>query len=116
MLLFLFQRRKKRTRNRELQMTDYADSCVRDKGNPYLDLLDEYSIEWSIPPCREFHTWRVGFLILDKANSDDVLLFILEEKANPLETTCVSGPAARAGHTPREAFRFVPIRHTSRKL
>jgi hypothetical protein len=98
MLLFLFQRRKKCTRNREL------------------DLLDKDSIEWSIPPCREFHAGGVGLLILNKANSNDVLLFILEEKANPLKTARVSGPAARAGHAPWEAFCFVPIRHTSRKL
>jgi hypothetical protein len=98
MFLFLFQRRKKRTRNREL------------------DLLDKDSIEWPIPPRREFHAWRVGFLIFHKANSDDVLLFVLEEEANSLEATRVSGPAARAGHAPWEAFRFVPIRHTPRKL
>ena len=69
-----------------------------------------------VPACREFHAWRVGLLILDKANSDDVLLFIDEEKANTSEATRVSGPAARTRHAPREAFRFVPIRHTSRKL
>ena len=109
MLLLLFQRGKKRARNRELQMTDYAYNCVRDQGNPYLDLLDKDNIEWAIPPSREFHAWRVGFLILDKANSDDVLLFVLEEKANPLKATRIPGPATRAGHAPWEAFRFVSI-------
>lgn len=91
MLLLLFERRKQRPCNREL------------------DLLDKDCIKWSVPPCRKFHAWRVGLLILDKANTDDILLFVLEEKANPLEAARVSGPPARAGDTPWETFRFVPI-------
>jgi hypothetical protein len=91
MFLLLFERWKKRPRNCEL------------------DLLDKDSIEWTIPPCRELHAWRIGLLILDKADADDILLFILEEKANPLEAARVSGPPARAGYTPWETFRFVPI-------
>jgi hypothetical protein len=91
MLLLLFEGWEKRPRNREL------------------DLLDIDRIKWAIPPRRKFHAWGVGLLILDKAYSDDILLFILKEKTNPLETACVSGPPAGAGDTPWETFRFVPI-------
>jgi hypothetical protein len=83
-------------------------SCIR-SSVPYLDFLDKHPVEWPIPSRREFHAWRISLLVLNEANSDDILLFIFEEKTNALKSTRVSCPAARAGHAPRETFCLVPV-------
>jgi hypothetical protein len=85
-------------------------------SDPYLDLLDIYGIEGPIPPRWELHARRIGLLVLDEADPDNILLFVLEEETDTLESTRVSGPATRARHTPRESFRLISVRHAPRKL
>lgn len=85
-------------------------------SDPYLDLLNIYSIEGPIPPCWELHARRIGLLILYETDPNNILLFVLEEETDTLESTRVSGPSTRAGHTPRESFRLISVRHTPRKL
>lgn len=65
-------------------------------GNPYLDLPNKHRVERPIPPRRELHGWRVSLLVLNKADPDNILLFVLEEETNSLESTRVTGPAPRA--------------------
>lgn len=65
-------------------------------GNTYLDLLYKHRVEWPIPPCRELHGWRVSLLVLNEADPDNILLLVLKEETNSLESTRVTGPAARA--------------------
>ena len=73
-------------------------------GDLYLDLPDKHRIEGPIPPRWELHARRVGLLVLNEADSDNILLFVLKEETNSLEATRVTGPAARARDTPRETF------------
>lgn len=73
-------------------------------GDLYLNLPDKHRVERPIPPRWELHARRVSLLVLNEADSDNILLLVLKEEANSLEATRVTGPAARARHTPRETF------------
>lgn len=113
--MLLLQRRKKGTSDCKLRKFFRGLSSVK-PGNSYLDLPDKHRVEWPIPPCRELHGWRVSLLVLDEADPNNILLFVLKEETNSLESTGVTGPAARTRYTPRETFCLVPVRHTARKL
>jgi hypothetical protein len=86
----------------------HALFCVR-AWISYLQFFDVHRVERSIPPCWELHGRCISLLVLNEANPNDVLLFILKEKTNALETTRVSRPTPRAGHAPRETFCLIPI-------
>ena len=46
-------------------------------SDPHLDHPDEHCVQWPIPPCRELHGRRVSLLVLNEADPDDILLFVL---------------------------------------
>ena len=115
MFLLLLQRREKGTSDCKLQEIITGPNLHK-LGNTYLDLPDKHLVEWSIPPCRKLHGWRVSLLVLNETDPDNVLLFVLEEETNSLEATRVTSPAARARHTSGKTLCFVPVRHATRKL
>lgn len=69
-----------------------------------------------IPSSREFHVRGIRLEVLDKANTYDVPLAVLEKETDTLKSTCVTSPAPGTGYTAWELLRSISIRHATSKL
>jgi hypothetical protein len=81
-----------------------------------LNSIEMIWFQRDVPFLGEIHSGRVCFLVLDKTDAHNDLVFVSQEETNRLEPARVTGPPSRTRDASRKEFITISMRHTPRKL